>query len=108
MILKVAYTSNDIDFLNRVKELVSQYESLKIETYCRDHYNAQKNYYKLMSYYATRADKFMVLMDNNSKVIQPFYVENNTCTLDYLKITLDHWILYNPIEDGSEGNQETT
>ena len=61
-----------------------------------------------MSYYATRANKFMVLLDNDLNVVQPFYVEDRTCALDYLKIVLDHWVLYNPIEDGHSGTEEET
>ena len=100
MILKVTYTGNDIDFLEDIKKVVKQYPLVKLEAFCKDRHLTQKNYYKLINYYATRADKFMVLLDNNLNVIQPFYVEDKTCTPDYLKIVLDHWILYNPIKDG--------
>ena len=100
MILKVTYTGNDIDFLEDIKKVVKQYPLVKLETFCKDRHLTQKDYYKLINYYATKADKFMVLLDNNLNVIQPFYVEDKTCTPDYLKIVLDHWILYNPIEDG--------
>lgn len=100
MILKVTYTGNDIDFLEDIKKVVKQYPLVKLEAFCKDRHLTQKDYYKLINYYATRADKFMVLLDNNLNVIQPFYVEDKTCTPDYLKIVLDHWILYNPIKDG--------
>ena len=100
MILKVTYTGNNIDFLEDIKKVVKQYPLVKLEAFCKDRHLTQKDYYKLINYYATRADKFMVLLDNNLNVIQPFYVEDKTCTPDYLKIVLDHWILYNPIKDG--------
>ena len=100
MILKVTYTGNDIDFLEDIKKVVKQYPLVKLETFCKDRHLTQKDYYKLINYYATKADKFMVLLDNNLNVIQPFYIEDKTCTPDYLKIVLDHWILYNPIKDG--------
>lgn len=100
MILKVTYTGNDIDFLEDIKKVVKQYPLVKLETFCKDRHLTQKDYYKVINYYATKADKFMVLLDNNLNVIQPFYVEDKTCTPDYLKIVLDHWILYNPIKDG--------
>lgn len=100
MILKVTYTGNDIDFLEDIKKVVKQYPLVKLEAFCKDRHLTQKDYYKLINYYATKADKFMVLLDNNLNVIQPFYVEDKTCTPDYLKIVLDHWILYNPIKDG--------
>ena len=99
MILKVAYTGNDLNFLEDIKKVVEQYPLIKLETFCKDQRLAQKDYYKLMNYYATWASKFMVLLDNDLNVVQPFYVENKTCTPDYLKIVLDHWILYNPIKD---------
>ena len=100
MILKVAYTGNDFDFLKDIEKVVEQYPLIKLETFCKDQRLAQKDYYKLMNYYATWASKFMVLLDNDLNVVQPFYVEDKTCTPDYLKIVLDHWILYNPIKDG--------
>lgn len=100
MILKVTYTGNDINFLEEIKKVVKQYPLVKLEAFCKDRHLTQKDYYKLINYYATKADKFMVLLDNNLNVIQPFYVEDKTCTPDYLKIVLDHWILYNPIKDG--------
>ena len=102
MILKVAYTGNDFDFLEDIKKVVEQYPLIKLETFCKDQRLAQKDYYKLMNYYATWADKFMVLLDNDLNVVQPFYVEDKTCTPDYLKIVLDHWVLYNPIKDGHD------
>ena len=102
MILKVAYTGNDLNFLEDVKKVVEQYPLIKLETFCKDQRLTQKDYYKLMNYYATWASKFMVLLDNDLNVVQPFYVEDKTCTPDYLKIVLDHWVLYNPIKDGHD------
>ena len=102
MILKVAYTENDLNFLEDIKKVVEQYPLIKLETFCKDQRLSQKDYYKLMNYYATWASKFMVLLDNDLNVVQPFYVENKTCTPDYLKIVLDHWVLYNPIKDGHD------
>ena len=106
MILRVAYTGNDLDFLEGIKKVLEQYPLVKLEAFCRDQYPTQKDYYKLMNYYATGASKFMVLLDNDLNIVQPFYIENKTCAPDYLKIVLDHWVLYNPIEDGHSGNQE--
>ena len=102
MILKVAYTGNDLNFLEDIKKVVEQYPLIKLETFCKDQRLSQKDYYKLMNYYATWANKFMVLLDNDLNVVQPFYVEDKTCTPDYLKIVLDHWVLYNPIKDGHD------
>ena len=106
MILKVAYTGNDLDFLKDIKKILEHYPLVKLEAFCRDQHLTQKNYYKLMNYYATRDSKFMVLLDNDLNTVQPFYTENKTCTPDYLKIVLDHWVLYNSIENGRSGNQE--
>ena len=106
MILKVAYTRNDLDFLKDIEKVLEYYPLVKLETFYRDQHLTQKDYYKLINYYATGASKFMVLLDNDLNTIQPFYTENKTCTPDYLKIVLDHWVLYNPIENGRSGNQE--
>ena len=106
MILKVTYTGNDIDFLEDIKKVVKQYPLVKLEAFCKDQHLTQKDYYKLINYYATRSNKFMVLLDNNLNVIQPFYVENKTCAPDYLKIVLDHWVLYNPREYGYDRTEE--
>ena len=100
MILKVAYTGNDLNFLEDVNKVVEQYPLIKLETFCKDQRLPQKDYYKLMNYYATWASKFMVLLDNDLNVVQPFYVEDKTCAPDYLKIVLDHWVIYNPRENG--------
>ena len=106
MILKVAYTGNDSDFLKDIEKVVEQYPLVKLEAFCKDKHLTQKDYYKLMNYYATRASKFMVLLDNNLNIIQPFYVEDKTCAPDYLKIVLDHWVIYNPIENGHDRTKE--
>lgn len=106
MILRVAYTGNDLGFLEDIKKVVEQYSLVKLEAFCRDQHLTQKDYYKLMNYYATGASKFMVLLDNDLNIVQPFYTEDKTCAPDYLKIVLDHWVLYNPIKDGHSGNQE--
>ena len=106
MILKVAYTRNDLDFLKDIEKVLEYYPLVKLETFYRDQHLTQKDYYKLINYYATGASKFMVLLDNDLNTIQPFYTENKTCTPDYLKIVLDHWVLYNPIENGRSGNQK--
>ena len=108
MILKVAYTENDIDFLESIKKILEQYPLVKLKAFCKNQHLTQKEYYKLTGYYATKSNKFMVLLDNDLNVIQPFYVENKTCTPDYLKIALDHWVLYNKIEDGYNRTEEET
>lgn len=106
MILKVAYTGNDFDFLKDIEKVVEQYPLVKLEAFCKDKHLTQKDYYKLMNYYATRASKFMVLLDNDLNIIQPFYVEDKTCAPDYLKIVLDHWVIYNPRENGYNRTEE--
>lgn len=106
MILRVAYTGNDLQFLKEIEKVVEKYPLVKVEAFCKDHYTTQKDYYKLMNYCASRANKFMVLLDNDKNVIQPFYMEDKTCGPDYLKIVLDHWILYNPIKDGHSRTEE--
>lgn len=106
MILKVAYTVNDLDFIKDIKKVVEQYPLVKLEVFCKDKHLTQKDYYKLINYYATGTSKFMVLLDNDLNVVQSFYTENKTCTPDYLKIVLDHWILYNPIEYGHDRIKE--
>ena len=106
MILRVAYTGNDLQFLESIENVVKNYPLVRIESYCRDQHLTQKDYYKLMGHYGTRASRLMVLLDNDQNVIQPFYVEDKTCTPDYLKIVLDHWVLYNPIENGYSGDKE--
>ena len=76
MILKVAYTGNDIDFLEDVKKVVEQYPLIKLETFCKDRHLTQKDYYKLINYYATKADKFMVLLDKIAPPYTPSFFTN--------------------------------
>ncbi len=108
MILKLAYTGNDLDFHKKVEKLLEEYPLVELQSFCKDKYQEQKNYYKLIQHYATRAGRFMVLTDNEHNIIQPFYVEDKTCDVDYLKIVLDHWVLYNPFKDGRSGSEEET
>ena len=62
------------------------------------------NAFKLKHYYGAKLSPFACLIDNNGKHIQAFYSENKSFSLDYIKNVLDHWLLYNPIEDGNSGN----
>ena len=50
MILKVAYTGNDFDFLKDIKKILEHYPLVKLEAFCRDQHLTQKDYYKLMNY----------------------------------------------------------
>ena len=62
------------------------------------------NALKLKHYYGAKLSPFACLIDNNGKHIQAFYSENKSFSLDYIKNVLDHWLLYNPIEDGNSGS----
>ena len=100
MILKVAFKNEDS--IKDLQELLNNYplvELIKLSE-TSDKINALK----LKHYYGAKLSPFACLIDNNGKHIQAFYSENKSFSLDYIKNVLDHWLLYNPIEDGNSGN----
>ena len=97
MILKVAFKNEDS--INGLQELLKNYplvELIKLSE-TSDKINALKKKH----YYGAKLSPFACLIDNNGKHIQAFYSENKSFSLDYIKNVLDHWLLYNKIEDGS-------
>ena len=97
MILKVTFKNEDS--INGLQELLKNYplvELIKLSE-TSDKINALK----LKHYYGAKLSPFACLIDNNGKHIQAFYSENKSFSLDYIKNVLDHWLLYNQIEDGS-------
>ena len=95
MILKVAFKNEDS--IKGLQELLNNYPLIELiklsET--SNKINALKHYY------GAKLSPFACLIDNNGKHIQAFYSENKSFSLDYIKNVLDHWLLYNPIEDGN-------
>ena len=106
MILKLAYNNQLTSFRIKVKELLENYPLIKLEAFNEDSFQSRRNAFKLKSIYGTKLLPFMVLLDQDKNVVEAFYSDNKSCTLDYLKVVLDHWIVYNPKEDGHSGTEE--
>ena len=100
MILKVAFKNEDS--IKGLQELLNNYPL--IELIELNEISDKINALKLKHYYGAKLSPFACLIDNNGKHIQAFYSENKSFSLDYIKIVLDHWLLYNPIEDGNSGS----
>ena len=100
MILKVAFKNEES--IKDLQELLKNYPL--IELIKLNETSNKINALKLKHYYGAKLSPFGCLIDNNGKHIQAFYSENKSFSLDYIKIVLDHWLLYNPIEDGNSGN----
>ena len=84
MTLKVSYNNTFKDFYEKLEDLLIGYPLVKLEG-------------------------FNALYDKDNKIITAFYSENNSCTIDYITDVLNHWVLYNPIEDDRRsGTEETT
>ena len=97
MILKVAFKNDDS--IKGLQELLNNYPLIKLIEL--NEISDKINALKLKHYYGAKLSPFACLIDNNGKHIQAFYSENKSFSLDYIKNVLDHWLLYNQIEDGS-------
>ena len=97
MILKVAFKNEDS--IKALQELLNNYPLIKLIEL--NEISDKINALKLKHYYGAKLSPFACLIDNNGKHIQAFYSENKSFSLDYIKNVLDHWLLYNQIEDGS-------
>ena len=100
MILKVAFKNEDS--IKGLQELLNNYPLIKLIEL--NQISDKINALKLKHYYGAKLSPFACLIDNNGKHIQAFYSENKSFSLDYIKNVLDHWLLYNPIEDGNSGS----
>ena len=100
MILKVAFKNEDS--IKDLQELLKNYPLIELIEF--NETSNKKNALKLKHYYGAKLSPFACLIDNNGKHIQAFYSENKSFSLDYIKNVLDHWLLYNPIEDGNSGS----
>ena len=100
MILKVAFKNEES--IKDLQELLKNYPL--IELIKLNETSNKINALKLKHYYGAKLSPFGCLIDNNGKHVQAFYSENKSFSLDYIKIVLDHWLLYNPIEDGNSRN----
>ena len=96
MILKVTFKNEDS--IKDLQELLKNYPLIELIEF--NETSNKKNALKLKHYYGAKLSPFACLIDNNGKHIQAFYSENKSFSLDYIKNVLDHWLLYNPIEDG--------
>ena len=97
MILKVAFKNEDS--IKGLQELLNNYPLIKLIEL--NEISDKINALKLKHYYGAKLSPFACLIDNNGKHVQAFYSENKSFSLDYIKNVLDHWLLYNQIEDGS-------
>ena len=97
MILKVAFKNEDS--IKGLQELLNNYPLIKLIKLSET--SDKINALKLKHYYGAKLSPFACLIDNNGKHVQAFYSENKSFSLDYIKNVLDHWLLYNPIEDGN-------
>ena len=100
MILKVAFKNEDS--IKGLQELLNNYPLIKLIEL--NEISDKINALKLKHYYGAKLSPFACLIDNNGKHIKAFYSENKSFSLDYIKNVLDHWLLYNPIEDGNSGS----
>ena len=103
MILKVAFKNEDS--IKGLQELLNNYPLIELIKLSET--SNKINALKLKHYYGAKLSPFACLIDNNGKHVQAFYSENKSFSLDYIKNVLDHWLLYNQIEDGSSRSYKT-
>ena len=106
MILNVAFNDSHEPIMIKLRELLKNYPLVELREYNENSFLTKKDANKLKYHYGTQISPFANLTDNDKNHIEAFYSENKTFNLDYIKAVLDHWVLYNPIEDGHSGNQE--
>jgi hypothetical protein len=106
MILNVAFNDSHEPIIKKLRELLKNYPLVTLREYNENSFLTKKDALKLKYHYGTQISPFANLTDNDKNHVEAFYSENKTFSLDYIKAVLDHWVLYNPIEDGHSGNQE--
>jgi hypothetical protein len=108
MILNVAFNDSHEPIIKELRKLLKNYPLVDLRELNEESFLTKKSALKLKYHYGTQISPFANLTDNDGKHVEAFYSENKTFNLDYIKAVLDHWVLYNPIEDGHSGNQEET
>ena len=108
MILNVAFNDTHLPIIKKLELLLENYPLVELKEYNEDVYNTRKEANKLRYHYGTRLLPFANLTDNDKNHVEAFYTEDKSFNLDYIKAVLDHWIVYNPIQDGHSGSEEET
>lgn len=108
MILNVAFKDSHEPIIKKLRELLKNYPLVELRELNEESYLTKKDALKLKYHYGTQISPFANLTDNEKNHVEAFYSENKTFNLDYIKAVLDHWVLYNPIEDGYSGTEEET
>jgi hypothetical protein len=108
MILNVVFKDSHEPIIKELRELLENYPLVELRELNEESYLTKKNALKLKYHYGTQISPFANLTDNEKNHVEAFYSENKTFNLDYIKAVLDHWVLYNPIEDGHSGTEEET
>ena len=106
MILNVAFNEEHLPIIKKLRTLLENYPLVDLHELDEGSFLTKKEANKLKYHYGARISPFANLTDNDKNHVEAFYSENKTFSLDYIKAVLDHWVLYNPIEDGHSGNQE--
>jgi hypothetical protein len=108
MILNVAFNDEHLPILKKLRLLMENYPLVRLHELDEGSFLTKKDANKLKYYYGARLLPFANLTDNDGNHVEAFYTENRSFDLDYIKAVLDHWVLYNPIEDGYDRTEEET
>ncbi|MBR2248727.1 MAG: hypothetical protein IJ880_17230 [Bacilli bacterium] len=106
MILNVAFNDSHEQIIKKLRELLKEYPLVELRELNEESFLTRKDALKLKYHYGAQKSPFANLTDNDKVHVEAFYSENKSFNLDYIKAVLDHWILYNPREDGLSGNKE--
>lgn len=88
--LKIAYNNKCENIVKELDKLIKdKYKLIDLESYNEDYYKEKSKAYKLKYEYSARMTPFAILIDEEGKVIQPYYSESNQCTIETIVKTLN-------------------
>ena len=99
MILKVAYDDNSEKLISELKEALTKFPMIELESYHEQLFKEKKKAWALKSEWGTRLSPFAIFIDNDHVPVIAFYSERNECTSDNIIESLKSYIVY-----GSKSN----
>lgn len=93
MTLKIAFKDDDIEMINKLKEVIPEkFPLVNLECYQEELFKERKKALALKSQWGTFLSPFAILTDE--KPIKAFYTEENECTFDKIIEVLTSIIVY--------------
>lgn len=94
MILKLVYDDNSETLAKELKDSISKFPLVQMETYHEEIFKERKKAFKIKGGFSARHNPFAVLLDNNSNPVRAFYSESGDCTKEEIIKTLTNFVAY--------------